>query len=584
MAWKPSFNSGISCFQELHLDEALNHFSKALKFPGGDQQHIIYDSRAAVYEKIGKPKEALRDSKSVIKLAPDQWQGYARAARLFLLASKFDAALTMADAALTRIKLPNTKRRDEISKLRDEILGAQEAEVKRVRLTQNQTSKLPVELLNEVMSYVVWDDAPALIRFLRVCGFWRNVALTTPVLWDTLILTTKSPMRKLSLWIKQSKCRIRELHIREDAAAHADWPFSELADIHWDQVRVCSSVSWDLAGYIKKQKLGNAALASLKEFEMIEPKICRVRASPELFPLLQKAGVRSLSFNTSYFSWKQVSEHLTSLRLLNVVGCSTDPAYLLHALKANRRLQTIKILDRFHYNYVSKPPLSLHYLTHLELMGSHASSLVESLSTPNLNTLILKGSRESLDRAFKALHRSRCTKHLTHLVVEQSTIDPAILKRFLESAVSLARLELTALNKCANIIVEALAGPIFFPRQHKTSPSQHVVLPAGTGDTPILCPALMYLAVSQCPDIRTGPLVRLVKSRKSTAAAVAAEAEEIEDASDVPPPPPPQKCARITTLIMDECEHIEAQWLPWFRDNVQTVSCQYQSKMKSKWR
>ena len=35
---------------------------------------IMYDSRAAVYEKLGQTKDALLDSKKVVHLFPERWQ------------------------------------------------------------------------------------------------------------------------------------------------------------------------------------------------------------------------------------------------------------------------------------------------------------------------------------------------------------------------------------------------------------------------------------------------------------------------------------------------------------------------------
>lgn len=40
----------------------------------GPNEFSIYDSRAAVFEKLGRVKDALRDSKKVIDLGPQRWQ------------------------------------------------------------------------------------------------------------------------------------------------------------------------------------------------------------------------------------------------------------------------------------------------------------------------------------------------------------------------------------------------------------------------------------------------------------------------------------------------------------------------------
>ena len=57
----------------------------------------LYDSRASAYLKIGNIGAALLDAKSVIELAPEQWQGYYRAAQGFLRSIKLDKAKYICD-------------------------------------------------------------------------------------------------------------------------------------------------------------------------------------------------------------------------------------------------------------------------------------------------------------------------------------------------------------------------------------------------------------------------------------------------------------------------------------------------------
>ncbi|KAI0031059.1 hypothetical protein K488DRAFT_39337, partial [Vararia minispora EC-137] len=64
----------------------------------------VLDSRAAVYEKLERPKDALKDAKKVIDLAPQHWHGYYRSAKLFYLLRKYPAALVMARMALERLQ------------------------------------------------------------------------------------------------------------------------------------------------------------------------------------------------------------------------------------------------------------------------------------------------------------------------------------------------------------------------------------------------------------------------------------------------------------------------------------------------
>ncbi|KAF5382745.1 hypothetical protein D9615_002900 [Tricholomella constricta] len=573
MAWKASFGHGVSSFKASRLDEALSHFtqasiSHALKEQGGDQQHLIYDSRAAVYEKLGMPKEALRDAKAVITLAQDQWQGYARAARLFLLARKFDAALKMANMALDRVKPANAARRVDITNLRDDIHEAQRAEGRRKRASQNQFEKLPVELLGEVFRLVIWSDVAELIGLLRVCRHWRNVAWHTPSLWETLVLTSKSPARKLSLWIKQSKGRIRELHVKAGVASHIDWPFQELKDLPWDKLRVCNAVSWDVAGFLEKHGLVPHALSAIEALEMQEEQWSRRRASPSLFPLLQTAGVRSLSFIRSEFSWTELATHLTTLTTLHIFGCSKDPAGLVPTLMANPGLESLIIQDSILFTWpVDTAPVLLSHLKHLELQGSWASNLLELITTSALETCKIKGSRGSLDTALTVLNVAHNLSNLTHIAVDSSPVTPAILIRLLKHTPALTRLELLFLSKGANAVIEALAGTPMPPPPSKRTPTK-TPAPASTDEERILCPALTHVNVSHSADIRTGPLVRLVRARlppptpaphaDTDPAAMTVDDSEREA----------RKCARILGLTFDGCEQIDAEWLPWFRKQV----------------
>ncbi|KAG5648349.1 hypothetical protein DXG03_004921 [Asterophora parasitica] len=603
MAWKPQFTQGITSFKASRLDEALGHFTQAskshrhhlpeyqpatqaLEEVGGDKQHVIYDSRAAVYEKLGMPKEALRDAKSAIVLAQDQWQGYYRAARLFLLARKFDASWKMSNMAFDRVKPENKARRDEITKLRDQAFEAQQAEERRIRLSQNQFEKLPVELLGEIFHRVMWDDVAALIGLLRVCRYWRNVAMRTPSLWEILVLTSKSPARKLSVWLKQSNGQIRELHARAGATSDIDWPFQELKDLPWDRIRVCNVASWDVAGYLIGNGLAPPALGALEAFEMQE-QITQRRFDRSLFSLLQTTSVRSISLVRTLFSWQELSDHLTSLTSLNVFDCGTNAAGILPTLLANPGLETLIIQDNISYSFpATATPVCLSNLRHLELQGMWSSNLLELVSGSTLETCKIKGSRGTLDTALAGLNDAHNLSNLTHLAIDSTPVSAASLIRLLNAITALNHLELTGLSKCSNIVMEALAGT-------PTPPSSQKTQAAGTREERILCPMLTHINVSHCSDIRTGPLVRLVrarlppfKPRVASDAPVQGADTDMDAAAMVvdDSEPPSLRATRILGLTLDGCEQIDADWLPWFRKQVPAISCVYHTRKKATWK
>ncbi|GLB38382.1 putative CSL zinc finger [Lyophyllum shimeji] len=578
MAWKPSFTQGISCFKASRLDEALSHFTLALKHPGGDQQHVIYDSRAAVYEKLEMQKEALRDAKMVIKLAQDQWQGYARSARLFFLARRYDAALKMANMALERVKPTNTTRRAEILRLKNQILEARRAEEQRTKAAQNQIEKLPVELLGEIFRMVISSDVAELIGILRVCRYWRNVAWHAPLLWETLILTPKSPARKLSLWLKQSNGRIRELDIRAGVASNVDWPFQELKDIPWDKLRVCKTVAWDVAGFLEKQELVPHGLSSLETLEMAEERFSQRRASSALFPLLQTAGIRSLSFVRSTFSWTELSAHLTTLTTLRVENSGSYPGDFLRTLAANPGLETLIIQDASYYRPADATPVCLPHLKHLEFWGSWAARLLEFITAPALEVLNIKGSQDALDTALSTLTAADSFTSLRQLAISSSPVSAAVIIRLLKHAPALTHLDLIYVSKGPNAVIEALAGPALVPSSPGKRHPPELAASARPDTEHVLCPALTHINLSASADVRTGPLVRLVRARLPLAPATsttddtsprAAGQSDSEPAMVVDEPEPaPPRCARILGLTLDGCEQIEADWLPWFKQHV----------------
>lgn len=102
MDWKESFKQGIEHFKQKQYESALEslntvrNFISSLNYStnyrwqairGNSNEKNLFDSRAAVYEKLGLPWDALKDAKKVIDLAPKWWQ-----------VSWFDAAFVLCDS------------------------------------------------------------------------------------------------------------------------------------------------------------------------------------------------------------------------------------------------------------------------------------------------------------------------------------------------------------------------------------------------------------------------------------------------------------------------------------------------------
>jgi len=149
-------------------------FRQAVRLADG-ASHGLLDSHAAVYEKQNRLKDALRDAKTTIDIAPTKWQGYFRSARLFASVGKLSAALRMRSLALERLgnDPKHDGRRRELMALRCELEAR----------TKSPIAVLPVELLLMVFDLVCMPIVHSL-----VCRRWCEVALSHPTLWHSLVL------------------------------------------------------------------------------------------------------------------------------------------------------------------------------------------------------------------------------------------------------------------------------------------------------------------------------------------------------------------------------------------------------------
>lgn len=84
-----AFRQGVGCFKSAQFSEALSHFDKVsliftdvctggdlfildfqLAMAQGATGHIVFESRSAALEKLGRISEALKDARKVIELVP----------------------------------------------------------------------------------------------------------------------------------------------------------------------------------------------------------------------------------------------------------------------------------------------------------------------------------------------------------------------------------------------------------------------------------------------------------------------------------------------------------------------------------
>ena len=539
----------------------------------GDDQYVIYDSRASVYEKLGRPKNALRDSKKVIDLMPDRWQGYYRSARMFLLLCRYDSALRMAELALERVNPQDSKRRAELDALKQQIfnnMGQQEGQIrKRVSEPRYYVPNLPVEIFAEIFKLLVTSDVTQSILLSHVCRHWRAIVLNTPSLWKKLVLSKKNPAGKTREWIKRSRGNIRELCLRK-SLMESVFPGGNVLDgFRWKNLRICrlENIPDFLLHHILKSLSATDALSSLTEIEYIAPKDKR-----QPFPFrIADSQLRSLTIRNLILNWEDF--HMTRLRTLEITGSlvewTTPTQYSSAPIEQFRFLEANPFLEKLVLQYAALPSLAsftgsfcLSHLVHLELSGVLGQPY-SKIDTPSLR--ILRINRIVRDADLLLVSVSAHGQILDELSIHNSVVSSQVVLSTLRVMSSLTIFELVNTTATANDVVDALGT--------STSPT----LPANKDDdasslSSPLAPSLTQLNLSGSSDLKTGAVIRLVKLRIPPV-----DDHELSN----------ERVGAMTpleSLTLDGCPLIDPEVLPWIRSKVKRFSCVYASGKDAKWK
>lgn len=514
---------------------------------------MMLDTRAATYTKLGQTKEALKDAKKTIEVAPERWQGYARAAQLFLDLKKIDASVTMVKMALKKMTEKETNRRAFLLSLEAKALKAQADADRHRRRFSDHLGNLPVELFGEIARLVIKSNHAAVITLSQVSKHWRSVTHNSPYLWDVLMVNNRRPKQKAKLWIERSQGKLRELTIRASVMDTSDWPDNSLKGLRWEEIRVLKFDTWDLGKHLLSIQDSGTALDLLEHLDITNANWETILPHDNC---LHHLALRCTNITSHCFT--KISSNSQKLKALTLENVKfTSGTTLLELLQSLPFIKTLVLHDS---NSPVPKDLALPHLTCLDIKRSTASSL--SLSDlPELRILRLEGvqtARQLLDVV------SKTSSHITELVLRSCAVPPTLVIGVLKNSPELERLELS--NSEARVVAEFLATL----RQPLDSSS------ITSSQSLVQCPNLQYINFSRCGDIQTGPIVRMIKARLPPAIS-----EKDNDAlAEIQSSTPHQ---RITTLVIDECMDVDSAWLPWIRTHVPNVSCVYMKK-KTKFR
>ncbi|KAG2146480.1 uncharacterized protein EDB93DRAFT_1149293 [Suillus bovinus] len=552
MSWKASFQQGISDFKRNKHSEALALFDEAVSL--GCDSFIVYDSRAAVHEKLGNNKAALLDAKKVVDTAPDRWQGYARSARLFHALNKDESAIKMIDLALERIKPDDVQRRQELNSLKSQatnaLIATDERRRARISKTAYHIGKLPVEIFAEIFGFVVAADHAQILKLSHVCKHWHGMAIKTPSLWQTLVVSKHRPTRKVRLWMERARTHISDLSFHHNISEmDLSSILLELSTLSWCGLRSLAASGslfsrlYDLLHQLSKTE----AISRLEHLD-----VTGCSGFEKFLPDFEDSHLETLKI--AHFT-PSMGGLWSRVRRLKTMTIEAGWIEVVPALTANQSLENLVLSDLvpIPMQSVGDDRVELSSLQCLKLSNIASVSIITHVVVaPNLQVLHLFNLGHSSD-VLEFAHGDSF-RVLRELRIASCTTTSSSLNTIIAGAPLLETLQISSMHGVVNEVLDFICG---------TRPNnQHQDM----------CTFLKHVDLSNCGDLLTGKAYSLVKARLRTDQPVTIDGSQ------------PGCRAEIESLRLDGCPLVEAEMLPWFRGKVKVFSCVYMTKKDGKQR
>lgn len=501
----------------------------------------------------------------------------------------------MVELAIERIPPDLTRKRDEMLALRDEVSVAQASIAKLASKRAYHFGKLPLEIATAIFGLVLADDHAQVIILAQVCRNWRVVILDTPTFWGTLVLGTRRPKRKLEVWLKRSRNRIRELAVLDGV----------IDDLHslegLDAVRTGALRSLRQENYTPDSLLLHRSFPFLDIIASLDQLTLHAHTIQQFLPTMILAKylnwrVLELTKIITAFEY-DLAERLKQLEILSLKNCLFVSYWggFLKLLLVNSGIAQLKFVT-LNPVYIRDPdedeteeeipaiiPMPSLTNIHIEDTQQLANVLLPRLDARSLISLHIFSHRERLDACLSWLTVGSAAK-LTTLAIQRSPVAVHPLIAVLKSAPHLETFQLTHICDVAPAILKALATPL----EPSPPASSQGTVPTSSNDTSgerapmsrVVCPSLRDLDVSHCPDVVASPIISLVRLRHPDTHKFAASADDSNEDTRVAPLP----VQPLQSLVIDGCSKVDADVLPWLRAAVPFVSCIYLARNKANWR
>lgn len=505
----------------------------------GGSTSQLFDSRAAVHDKLGDLQAALEDARKVIDFAPHQWQGYARCARLFLRMKKPERAAKMVDYALERVKPSDATRREALLAIKQEAVDFTAAIKRHISRTTYHFGNIPVEVSYEIFSQLVDSDHSLVLTVASVCSTWRSVVLAGPSFWSTLVLTKKHPAKKAKLWIQRSGGRI--LCLKFVQGCLSDRKFSQsFQGLLWETLRALDT-EVDIKEII--------APVGDKILQLDQLRITDAGSARTLLNLLHRVRTQNLDLRGERIQFHEVRQILSDCRTLSFhVSGQFHVSDIVRTISENRSLTTLSIS-----------------VTGYRTMDMTPSELAETtFEFPNLQQLDLRSNSWLLTLLCHATMSSLVSLTLSELVGIGDQLANFLVHHPTTSLTNLKisrciapHLQLTSLLRASpqlrTVVMEGI------PDINEVVEFLAATPPDLTQAPP--CPLLENLNLTSCASLRSGPIVRLVKGRVTN-----------------------EDVATIGALVIDFCPLIEPEVRDWLSRSVPSFSCVYIRKKEARWK
>jgi len=511
--------------------------------------------------------------------------------------------VALARVALVRCKPRDTKAAAALQTVLDNALLAQRRYLEERKRHQCQITKIPFELLAIILEILVYEDRMSPVRLSHVSRLWRDIIYDLPNLWFKLVLRGKLPKHeiKTKFWMDRSQGRIRDFyidnskHLEDCVKMMGDKTVAALEKIHFNFVDAAADV----------------------------PRHCRFKADPLVFswtyhttystvarrlPFETKSNgfrITELELKNITLLWPIEVEQLSNLTKLALVESTLAVGDLFKLLQKSPNIKTLQVKTLPSAMPSSSTRVKLSNLGTLKLTAD--PSILQFIEVPAVQVLEFKDIRLSvalqyltprslLLTSFSAIRCSSLEDEtlplpdtLTALELTWPSFDVnAILEKFTAGQCP----NITYLNLCCSNansssiirLVKARNGAAVSQctSQDGNQPDETADFTAGQ------YPSVRYLNFSTdtssrpsviCQELsltdgESGRQVEGSKDRYDNSEDKRQEIEDLKGGEQVKSQPP-----RLHTLILDRCDSIASESLPWLRTKVPVVRCVFESKI-----